>query len=209
MENRISAPKLARNLGDILGRIRSRGESFTARAAVLIGSLAALSCGAAEPPPLAARANLAITGVTLIDGTGAPPRAGTTILIQDGRILAVVADGEARIPAHATVIEGAGRYVIPGLVDLHAHSPSHLGQYLFYGVTSVLQLGGTGASTDAIRDLRARRAAGTLQAPYIYGTGGHLTLHGTHPIYTIFPQAVRDAADSLAAATPLDEPVDL
>jgi hypothetical protein len=141
MENRISAPKLARNLRDILGRIRSKGESFTAWAAVLIGSLAALSCSAAEPPPLAASASLAITGVTLIDGTGAPPRAGTTILIRDARILAVVSDGEARVPAHATVIDGAGKYVIPGLVDLHAHRPSDLAQYLFYGVTSVLQLG--------------------------------------------------------------------
>jgi imidazolonepropionase-like amidohydrolase len=211
MENRISAPKLARNLRDILGRIRSKGESFTAWAAVLIGSLAALSCSAAEPPPLAASASLAITGVTLIDGTGAPPRAGTTILIRDGRILAVVSDDEARIPAHATVIDATGKYVIPGLVDLHAHRTNDeaLARYLFYGVTSVLQLGGTGASTNAIRDLRARRAAGTLQAPYIYGTGGHLTLHGTHPIYTLFPQAVRDAADSIAAATPLDEPVNL
>jgi imidazolonepropionase-like amidohydrolase/Tol biopolymer transport system component len=184
---------------------------MSARAAVLIGSLAALSCGAAEPPLLAAHVNLAITGVTLIDGTGAPPRAGTTILIQDGRIVAVVADGEARIPAHATVIDGAGKYVIPGLVDLHAHGTSDaaLAQYLFYGVTSVLQLGGTGASTDAIRDLRARRASGTLEAPYIFGTGGHLTLHGTHPIYTLFPPSIREAADSIAAATPLQEPANL
>jgi imidazolonepropionase-like amidohydrolase len=120
-----------------------------------------------------------------------------------------VPDGEARTPAGATVIDGTGKYVIPGLVDLHAHRPSDLAHYLFYGVTSVLQIGATGASTDAIRDLRARRAAGTLAAPYIYGTGGHLTLHGTHPIYTLFPQAVRDEADSIAAATPLDEPVDL
>jgi imidazolonepropionase-like amidohydrolase len=184
---------------------------MSARAAVLIGSLAALSCSAAEPPPPAAGAHLAITGVTLIDGTGAPPRAGTTILIQDGRIAAVAPDGEARIPVHATLIDGAGKYVIPGLVDLHAHGTSDaaLAQYLFYGVTSVLQLGGTGASTDAIRDLRARRAAGTLEAPYIYGTGGHLTLHGTHPIYTLFPPSIREAADSIAAATPLEEPANL
>jgi imidazolonepropionase-like amidohydrolase len=184
---------------------------MSARAAVLIGSLAALSCSAAEPPPPAAGANLAITGVTLIDGTSAPPRAGTTILIQDGRIAAVAPDGEARFPAHATVIDGAGKYVIPGLVDLHAHGTSDaaLAQYLFYGVTSVLQLGGTGASPDAIRDLRARRAAGTLEAPYIYGTGGHLTLHGTHPIYTLFPSSIREAADSIAAATPLEEPANL
>lgn len=156
-------------------------------------------------------ADLAITGAAVIDGTGDAPRTGITILIRDGRIVAVVPDNRAAVPAGATVIDATGKYVIPGVVDLHAHRTNDeaLAQYLFYGVTSVLQLGGTGASTDAIRDLRARRVAGTLQAPYIYGTGGHLTLHGTHPIYTIFPPSVREAADSIAAATPLEEPANL
>jgi imidazolonepropionase-like amidohydrolase len=156
-------------------------------------------------------ADLAITGATIIDGTGDAPRTGTTILVRDGRIVKVVPDDRAAVPAGATVIEAAGKYVIPGLVDLHAHltNDEALAQYLFYGVTSVLQLGGTGASTEAIRDLRARRAAGTIDAPYIYGTGGHLTLHGTHPVYTIFPPSVREAADSIAAATPPEEPANL
>jgi imidazolonepropionase-like amidohydrolase len=156
-------------------------------------------------------ADLVITGVTLIDGTGASPRTGITILIYRGRIAEIVRDRDAVIPAEASVIDAAGKYVIPGLVDLHAHGPTEamLAQHLFYGVTSTLQLGGTGASTEDIRDLSARRAAGALDSPYVYGTGGHLTLHGTHPIYTLFPQSVRDAADSIAAATPLDEPVNL
>ena len=80
---------------------------------------------------------------------------------------------------------------------------------LYYGVTTILNLGTTDGSTESIRALRARHAAGTLHAPYIYSTGGHLTLQGTHPIYTIFSPAIRQAADSLAAATPVDEPVNL
>lgn len=88
--------------------------------AVLVSG-AALSCGASEHQPPAARAHLVITGVTLIDGTGAPPRPGTTILVRDGRIATIASDGEANVPAGATVIDGAGKYVIPGLVDLHAH----------------------------------------------------------------------------------------
>jgi hypothetical protein len=73
----------------------------------------------------------------------------------------------------------------------------------FYGVTTILNVGAMDGSTESIRALRARRAAGTLQAPFIYGTGGHLTLQGTHPVYTIFPPAMREAADALAAATPV------
>jgi imidazolonepropionase-like amidohydrolase len=157
----------------------------------------------------AQQADLVITGATVIDGTGAPPRAGTMIVMSGGRITTVARDGEAETPPGAAVIDATGKYVIPGLVDLHAHAPSQLAQYLFYGVTSVLLIGATGASTDAVRDLRARRAAGTLRAPSIYGTGGHLTLQGTHPIYTIFPTSVQKAADSIAAATPPENPADL
>jgi imidazolonepropionase-like amidohydrolase len=181
-------------------------EIASGRVVLVLGAVFALSIpgsGSAQD------ADLVITGVTLIDGTGAPPRAGTTIIINDGRIIAVAPNSEVEAPPSATSIDASGKYAMPGIVDLHAHSPSLLAQYLFFGVTSVLQLGGPGASTDAIRELRARRAAGVLQAPYIYGTGGHLTLHGTHPVYTLFPQSVRDTADAIAAVTPLDEPVNL
>jgi imidazolonepropionase-like amidohydrolase len=148
-----------------------------------------------EHTPLSTQPDLVIQGATIIDGTGAPSRTGTTVTIRDGRIVAVIPDNEAEHSEGAIIIDAAGKYIIPGLVDLHAHGPTKamLAQHLFYGVTSVLQLGGTGASTEDIRDLRVQRAAGTLDAPYIYGTGGHLTLHGTHPIYTLFPQSVRDA----------------
>jgi imidazolonepropionase-like amidohydrolase len=84
-----------------------------------------------------------------------------------------------------------------------------LARQLYYGVTTILQLGATDGSTDAILALRERREAGSLRSPYIYGTGGHLTLQGSHPVYTILPPSIRKTADELAAGTPRDEPVDL
>lgn len=166
--------------------------------------------------------DLVITGATVIDGTGAPPRPETTILVRDGRISSVVPDSEAVGPPEATTIDAAGKYVIPGLADMHVHlslglprsrreneTELVLARSLYYGVTSILAIGASDASTASIQDHRARRAAGEPQAPYIYGTGGHLTLHGTHPIHTIFPPPVQRRADSLAAGNPLSEPVDL
>lgn len=188
----------------------------------ILGSIVGLSCHGSIDSPTATQPEILIIGATLIDGTGASPRPATTIAIRDGRIEAVTPDAEGETNAGATVIDAAGKYVIPGLADMHVHftlgSPLPrqpdttdrvLARELYYGVTTILQLGGTDGSTDSIRALRSRRSAGTLQAPYIYGTGGHLTLHGTHPVYTIFPPAVREAADSLAAATPLNDPVNL
>lgn len=144
-----------------------------------------------EPP-------LVIADVTLIDGTGAPAREGVTILIREGLIVGVTAADEATLPEGATVIDGAGKYVIPGLADMHVHFGTGgllasdsltvdrvLRQFLFYGVTTVLNVGATNGSMDDILELRQRLVEGELQAPNIYATGGLLTVPGSHPIATI------------------------
>ncbi len=164
--------------------------------------------------------DLAIVGATLIDGTGAAPRSNTTILVRDGHVVDVVA-GETSFRAE-TVVDAAGKFATPGFANMHVHfatgaprprdentTDDVLGRLLFYGVTSILQLGGSDASTDTINELRARHARGALAAPTIYGTGGHLTLDGTHPVHTIFPPPVREAADAIVAATPEGEPANL
>ncbi|MBI4904091.1 MAG: amidohydrolase family protein [Acidobacteria bacterium] len=68
--------------------------------------------------PLAALA-LAITNVTLIDGTGAPPRHGQTVLIRAGRIAEMGAN--IALPRGAETIDGTGKFLIPGLWDMHVH----------------------------------------------------------------------------------------
>jgi imidazolonepropionase-like amidohydrolase len=64
---------------------------------------------------------LVLEGVTLIDGTGAPPRPDTTLLIRDGRIAAIGARGRVATPEPAHIVDLSGRTVIPGLIDAHAH----------------------------------------------------------------------------------------
>lgn len=65
--------------------------------------------------------SLVLEGVTLIDGTGAPPRPNVSIVIEAGRIAAVGPRGRLALPEGARVLELAGRSVIPGLIDAHAH----------------------------------------------------------------------------------------
>ncbi len=60
-----------------------------------------------------------------------------------------------------------------------------LPQFLFYGVTTVLNVGATGGDLGTIRRLRAAIAAGTLQGPTIFATGGLITVPGSHPTSTI------------------------
>jgi len=60
-----------------------------------------------------------LRNATIIDGTGAPPQAKTDILIRNGRIARI--DRGIESPQYAHVIDASGKYVIPGLIDMHAH----------------------------------------------------------------------------------------
>jgi imidazolonepropionase-like amidohydrolase len=79
---------------------------------------ARLPCLLADPPDGAGR--LWLTGARLFDGTGTGPREACGVLVQDGRIAAVGAASDG-VPDGAAVVELAGRTLLPGLIDAHAH----------------------------------------------------------------------------------------
>ncbi len=61
----------------------------------------------------------------LIDGTGASPVDGATIVIRDSRIAAVTTRSESDFPADAEIIDVAGLTILPGLIDCHDHMANH------------------------------------------------------------------------------------
>lgn len=121
---------------------------------------------------------VALTGVTLWDGTGAPARAGTTILLHGERIAGVFADGAQPLPAGSTVRALAGKFVIPGLIDTHVHVGSdvsgedtrvradrRLCRALLGGITAVRDMAG---DTRALASLKRDAKVGDIAAPDIY-----------------------------------------
>lgn len=103
-----------------------------------------------------AQESLAITGVTVIDGTGRAPQPRTTVLVRDGRIVAVGPDGTVSIPARTQRIAGRGKYLVAGLWDTHVHlgalGRDGLPTLVRHGITSVRDLGGDLALVRAWRD---------------------------------------------------------
>src|SRR5258708_29106497 len=65
--------------------------------------------------------SLAIAHVTIIDATGAPPRASMTVLIRGDRIAEIASSSDAHIPAGARVVDGSGKDLVPGFWDMHVH----------------------------------------------------------------------------------------
>ena len=91
------------------------------RLALALGLTLLAGCTPASAAPEAATA-LAITNVTVIDGTGSPPRRNQTVLVEGSRLVAIGPSAQLRVPLAATRVNGTGKYLIPGLWDMHAHS---------------------------------------------------------------------------------------
>ena len=128
---------------------------------------------------------VALTNVRVIDGTGAPARERQTIVIRDDRIAEVGDAARVTVPAGATVVDLAGRSVIPGLVMVHEHlyyptGPGVYGQlgesfsrlYLAGGVTTMR----TGGNMNGYMDLNLMRAiaAGQKAGPAIDATAPYV-----------------------------------
>ena len=65
--------------------------------------------------------SIALTGGTIIDGTGAPALANGIVVVTGGRIVCVGSREQCNVPAGAQVVDVTGRFVTPGLVDAHVH----------------------------------------------------------------------------------------
>jgi imidazolonepropionase-like amidohydrolase len=118
----------------------------------------------------------AYRGATLFDGTGAPARPGTTILVEDERIRLVAPDDQVSAAdlADAEVVETGGRHVIPGLIDTHQHIATPPQRALAEAALRRDLYGGVTATRDMADDLRQvadiTRAAlvGEIEAPDIH-----------------------------------------
>lgn len=70
-----------------------------------------------------------LTNATIIDATGRPPIANGVILVEGNTIKAIGKVGEIKIPSNAQPIDCSGKFLLPGLMDMHAHILSSQGDY--------------------------------------------------------------------------------
>jgi len=135
---------------------------------LLATAAAILSASCAPPPPPEPDGSRAFVGVRLIDGTGAAPVENAVIVVRDGRIEAAGPADAVEISPGAERIDLAGKFVVPGIINAHAHVSDvqglegghydeanllrQLRLYARYGVTTVNSLGGDGAEAIRLRD---------------------------------------------------------
>src|SRR4030095_8054747 len=117
---------------------------------------------------------LIFTHVTVIDATGAPAKPEMSLVVVGSRIIALGRTGKVRIPKGAEVINATGKFLIPGLWDMHIHSGGYESGKKYFprliadGITGVRDMG---SPLDEILQLRREVEAGAIVGPHLIIAG--------------------------------------
>ena len=175
-------------------------------AAALVLSAATASAQPSRTP--LTRGITAFTNVAVVPMTSDTVLRDMTVLVRDGRIVAVAPARSARVPDGARRIDGRGKYLIPGLADAHTHLYSddevndslasyELGVMLANGVTVARLMIGTPEQLV----LRADVAGGRVLGPQLWLASPQLTGNRTTNARTVAtPEEARTAVREVAAA---------
>ena len=131
--------------------------------------------------------SFAITGVSVVPMTSEAILNDSTVLVRDGRIVAVGAGGSVTVPPEARLIDGRGKFVIPGLADMHTHlfsdeevpdsmAGDEFGVMLANGVTTIRLMIGRPGHLTMRRDIEAGRLLGPSVVggkPAVHREEGH------------------------------------
>jgi imidazolonepropionase-like amidohydrolase len=164
---------------------------------VMVRTLAVLMGLAMQPSD-----PLVLEGATVIDVAGGSAIEDAVVVVIDDRITAVGPRAGAALPEGATRVDARGKFLIPGLADMHVHvwDPSIFPLFLASGVTLIRDCGGM---ENVILGLKSRVAKGELLGPRIFCVGP--IFDGKPPIWWFSvtpetPEAAVKEVDRLQAA---------
>ncbi len=141
--------------------------------AIAFAVAATLAACTPDQPAIDGAGTITIAGATLIDGTGAPPIEDAVVIVRGDRIERAGAAADVAVPEGGEVIDATGKFLIPGLVDLHNHYRDGLEEWAWAlqrhsGVLTARSLGSDHGGTPA---MIAQARAGNVPAPRIFTAG--------------------------------------
>jgi len=149
--------------------------------AALGAMLVLTACASQEPPPIDVSSGFVLQDVTVVntrDGSLVPHQ---SVVIDGARIVQVVPTASVRVHGDARVIDGSGRYVVPGFLDMHTHAlpsadaPQPAWPLLVAnGITGIREMAGSPELIARAHKLNADSAAGRVDAPEIVAVAGPL-----------------------------------
>jgi len=181
---------------------------FSLGAAALIEMSMTVAGTAQQSRAALGRGSFAIVDVDVVPMTRDSVLRRTIVVVRDGRIVAIGPRGRVSIPAGARQIDGSGKYLIPGLADVHTHMYSddlvadslgryELGVLIANGITAARFMIGTPAQLA----LRKEIEAGRLVGPQLWSASPQLTgRKDVNARVVTTPEQARAAVAEVAAA---------
>ena len=126
---------------------------------------------------------------------------GQTVVIKGDKIIKIGPYKTTKPPKNALKIDGRGKYLIPGLSDLHIHlrSTDELVSYLAYGITTILHMSGAESGAPDLLRYRKDLANGEMLGPTLYLTGP--LIDGPRPIFPKLAIATKSPDDARRIVT--------
>src|SRR6267142_6779961 len=146
---------------------------------------------------------LVFAHVTVIDATGAEAKPDMTVVIRDGRIAALGRRGTIRLVKSAQVVDASGRFLIPGLWDMHVHEWNKEAFFPLFIANGVVGVRDMFAPLPPIKQWREEVAAGKTIGPHIVAAG--IILDGPNPPCAPCSIAVGNAAEGRKAVLTVKE----
>jgi imidazolonepropionase-like amidohydrolase len=141
---------------------------------------------------------LAVKGATLLDVSTGQQISNSAIVVEGDRIKEVGNAANIVIAADAHVIDASGKWIIPGLIEMHVHGSARkdvpIALYLANGITAVRDMGG---SITSLRMTRQKIESGEKLGPHLFYTGN--LLDGSPPVWPPMSFIV-DSADEAKSA---------
>lgn len=147
---------------------------------------------------------LLIRNANMIDVVAGEVVPDVHLLISGDTIAEVYEQGEEPVVPGAAEYDARGKFIMPGLTDVHVHLAMYwnlisgdfsardslvtraaLEQFVRYGVTTVLVVGGGGANDEQMAALKSLERRNAIVAPSIFAAGDQITAPGSHPVTTI------------------------
>jgi imidazolonepropionase-like amidohydrolase len=157
----------------------------------------------AQPKLAIGERSLVLTHVTVIDATGASAKPDMSVVISGDRIVELGRTGRVRFPKDTLVVNASGKFLIPGLWDMHVHEWNKEVFFPLFIVNGITGVRDMFSPLPPIKQWRAEIAAGTTIGPHIVAAG--IIVDGPYPFCAPCTIAVGNADEGRKAVLKVKE----
>lgn len=137
------------------------------------GGSALVSCGG-DSGVLGVNKGAVIQNVTVVSTRDGSLQSGMNLILVDGKIDTITSQAVRATDSGVIVVDGSGKYVVPGFLDMHTHAAGTLGKtpndfqvLLANGITGIREAGGSPALITAVKAQNAAVVSGSVDAPEV------------------------------------------